>query len=194
MSGEDKQVDNLANLLDDTLGDFEKRRVTDDDLDEIMAEYDKQAIQKSTAEFDEIMHKLTEQTTSDITDQAIPGEDDPEMNEVIDFMKKCIFQSEISKMIDATIVKYDDILGDADATFSTEQRENYEKQKTILKELSETYVSLASATPEAEQGITEKIVELWQQIHELGNPPEHLIEMQANLAPSGDAAPECSIM
>ena len=57
---ENKDANDLAKLLDETLGDFEKRKVTDDELDEIMNEHDRTAIQKSAQEFDVMLSKLSE--------------------------------------------------------------------------------------------------------------------------------------
>lgn len=57
---EKKDVDDLAKLLDETIGEFERRKVTDDELDEIMTEHDRTAIQKSAQEFDVMLGKLSE--------------------------------------------------------------------------------------------------------------------------------------
>lgn len=60
MTEEDKNVENLSKMLDETLKDFNTRRVTDDDLDDFMVDYDKQALQRSGEEFDTLLNKISE--------------------------------------------------------------------------------------------------------------------------------------
>lgn len=60
MTEEKQQINDLAKLLDETLVDFDRRKVTDDDLDDIMADYDKTAVQKSAERFDSMLSQLSE--------------------------------------------------------------------------------------------------------------------------------------
>uniref|UniRef100_A0A914PRG5 Peroxin-19 n=2 Tax=Panagrolaimus TaxID=55784 RepID=A0A914PRG5_9BILA len=188
MSGDDKNVENLSKMLDETLKDFNTRRVTDDDLDDFMADYDKQALQRSGEEFDTLLNKISEAKPA--APGAVPGAptgDDAELSEFMDMMKRGLLQNDISPMINTTVQKYDTYFATEGSQMSPEQRDLFEKQRDVLKKLSEQYAKNAAQdySPEKEEEITN----LWKELHELGDPPEHLFNIKDDV----QMPPECTI-
>lgn len=134
MAEEDKNVDNLSKMLDETLKDFNTRRVTDDDLDEFMADHDKQALFKSGEEFDTLLNKISEAISKDgekAETSAAPVGEEAELHEFMDMMKRGILQNDISPMINTTVEKYDAYFATEGSQMSPEQRNLYEKQRDV---------------------------------------------------------------
>jgi hypothetical protein len=56
---EDKQnVEELSQLLDSALQDFNKKKTTDDELDDLMADLDREAAQKAAQEFNHMLQQM----------------------------------------------------------------------------------------------------------------------------------------
>lgn len=137
MGEEGKKVDDLTKLLDETLSDFEKRKVTDDELDDIMQEYDKSAVQKSAKEFDAMLNKLSEElqnkpSLSGKSDDELLSElNNPEIMNLFSSMKETFMSQDMSPMIKATAEKYNTYLTEKSDKLSSEDKIMYEKQRDV---------------------------------------------------------------
>uniref|UniRef100_A0A914YMJ3 Peroxin-19 n=1 Tax=Panagrolaimus superbus TaxID=310955 RepID=A0A914YMJ3_9BILA len=105
----------------------------------------------------------------------------------MDMMKRGLLQNDISPMINTTVQKYDAYFATEGSQMSPEQRDLFEKQRDVLKKLSEQYAKNSAQDYSAEK--EEEITNLWKELHELGDPPEHLFNIKDDV----QMPPECTI-
>ena len=118
---------------------------------------------------------------------GVPTGEEAELSEFMDMMKKGLLQNDISPMINTTVQKYDAYFATEGSQMSPEQRDLFEKQRDVLKRLSEQYAKNASQDYSAEK--EEEITNLWKELHDLGDPPEHLFNIKDDV----QMPPECTI-